>query len=107
MNTAVQQHKLYNDKRGFVVLAFASILLFVLYIYFISASIVHVVIRTEISQDITMLSSEISSLESSYIEAQHKVSSDIATLQGYQVTPKKVFINRNPDSLVLRTPNAN
>ncbi len=107
MNTATQQFTLYTDKRGFVVLLCISILLFSLYIYFISASIVHVVIRTEISQDITMLSSEISSLESSYIEAQHKVSSDIATLQGYEETPKKVFINRNPDSLVLRTQNQN
>ena len=59
--------------------------------------------RTEIDQEITKISSEISSLESKYISAQHKVSSDIASLQGFQKTNEKVFIDRGTDSLVLST----
>jgi hypothetical protein len=102
MNTAILI-KLYSDKRAFVTLAVMCIALFVVYVYLISASIVHVVIRTEIDQDITQISSEISTLETKYIEAQHKLSSDIASLQGYKQTADKIFIDKTADSLVLRT----
>jgi hypothetical protein len=68
MNIAIPT-KLYTDKRAFVTLACLGIALFCVYVYLISASIVHVVIRTEIDQDITQISSEISTLETKYIEA--------------------------------------
>lgn len=102
MNT-VAQKPMYTEKRAFFVLTCMCIVLFTLYVYFISASVVHVVIRTETNQDISKISSEISALESKYIEAQLKVSSDIASLQGYQKAEKKIFIDRGTDSLVLRT----
>lgn len=92
------------DKAVFMSLAFTTMLLFALYIYFISASVVHVVMRTEVSQEITKIASEISELEGEYIEAQHRVSSDIASLQGYSETQNKVFIDKTPSSLVLSTP---
>jgi hypothetical protein len=76
MYTAIPQN-FYTDKRAFVTLASMTIMLFCMYVYLISASIVHVVIRTEIDQDSTMIASEISTLETKYIEAQHKLSSDI------------------------------
>lgn len=86
-------------------LAFLCVTLFALYIYFLSASVVHVVMRTEINQEVTKISSEISELEGRYIEAQHRVSSDIASLQGYTQANAKVFIDRTPSSLVLSTVN--
>ena len=89
------------EKQICIALLTISALLFALYIYFISASIVHVVIRTETTQEIKKVSSEISLLESRFIEAQHKVSSDIASLQGYTETSKKIFINRTDSVLVL------
>lgn len=92
------------EKAAFAGLASLSMVLFALYVYFISASVVHVVMRTEISQEITKIASEISELEGEYIEAQHRVSSDIASLQGYTQTQSKVFIDRTPSSLVLSTP---
>ena len=102
MNTSILQN-IYSDKRAFMLLSFLATVLFVMYVYFISASIVHVVMRTEINHDIAKLSSEISGLESAYILEQHKVSADIATLQGYSKTAQKTFIERGTDSLVLRT----
>ncbi|MFT5850012.1 MAG: hypothetical protein ACI9H6_000841 [Patiriisocius sp.] len=94
-----QQHTL--EKRICIVLLFACIGLFASYVYFISASIVHVVIRTEVNQEVQKRSSEISLLEGRFIEAQHKVSSDIASLQGYTQTSHKVFIDRTAPTLVL------
>ena len=76
-------------------------LLFAMYMYFVSASIVHVVIRTETVQQMKKVGSEISLLEGRFIEAQHKVSSDIASLQGYTQTSKKVFIDRTAPAFVL------
>jgi uncharacterized membrane-anchored protein YitT (DUF2179 family) len=102
MNKAIAQ-TIHIEKALFATLAFTCIMLFALYVYFVSASVVHVVMRTEISQEITKISSEISELEGEYIEAQHRVSSDIASLQGYTQTQSKVFIDKTPSSLVLNT----
>lgn len=102
MNTAALQ-TIHIEKMLFVGLSSLCMVLFALYIYFISAAVVHVVIRTEIGQEIAQISSEISELEGKYIAAQHKVSKDIASLQGYVQTQEKLFIDKTPSSLVLST----
>lgn len=102
MNTAITQ-TIQVEKAVFATLASLCVLLFSLYVYFVSASVVHVVMRTEVSQEITKIASDISELEGRYIEAQHRVSSDIASLQGYTQTQSKVFIDKTPSSLVLTT----
>jgi hypothetical protein len=89
------------EKQVCISLFVLCLLLFSMYIYFISASIVHVVIRTETMQEMKKVSSEISLLEGRFIAAQHKVSSDIASLQGYTVTSKKIFIDRSTPVFVL------
>ena len=102
MNTAAIQ-TINIEKTAFAILFSFVVVLFCLYVYFVSASVVHVVIRTEIDQEITKIATQISELEGEYIEAQHKVSSDIASLQGYTQTASKIFIDRTPSSLVLST----
>jgi len=94
-----QQHTL--EQKLCISLGALCVLLFATYIYFISASVVHVVIRTETAQEIKKVGSEISLLEGRFIEAQHKVSADIASLQGYTQTSKKVFIDRTAPAFVL------
>ena len=103
MNTRTTVHVRQLEKAIFLTLFVLCVSLFSLYIYFISASVVHVVMRTETSQEITKIASQISELESRYIAAQHRVSSDIASLQGYTPADAKIFIDRTPDSLVLST----
>lgn len=89
------------EKKLCIGLGSMCLVLFATYMYFVSASIVHVVIRTETGQEIKKVSSEISLLEGRFIEAQHKVSADIASLQGYTQTSKKVFIDRTAPAFVL------
>jgi len=89
------------EKRLCLTLGATLLCFFALYIYFVSASIVHVVMRTELSQEVQKVSSEISTLEGKYIAAQHRVSESIASLQGYTENSNKVFIDRNAPSLVL------
>jgi len=102
MNKAAVQ-KIHIEKILVVTLVSVCVSLFALYIYFVSASVLHVVMRTEVHQQIASISSEISELEGKYIQAQHKVSSDVASLQGYTHTSKKIFIDKTPSSLVLFT----
>jgi hypothetical protein len=94
-----QPHTL--QKQACIGLVSLCVLLSMAYIYFISASIVHVVIRTETNQEVKKIGSEISLLEGRFIEAQHRVSSDIASLQGYTQTSNKVFIDRSAPAFVL------
>jgi hypothetical protein len=75
------------------------------YMYFLSLSVVHVVMRKEVLQEINQLRSEIAFLESSYIEANHVISQQVATADGFSAVKDKVFIKSGGEGLVLRTAN--
>ncbi len=79
------------------------LLMIVLYLYFLNMSVVQVVMRTEHVQQQNNLNAEIASLEASYIEAQHKIASRIATLEGYDTNTSKIFVSREQASFVLGT----
>jgi hypothetical protein len=72
--------------------------------YFVSASVVHVVVRKELDSEIAKTSSFVGTLEASYIEAQHSVSADIASLQGFSKTEKKIFIDMTTAPVALLQP---
>ncbi len=97
--------KTYKAHEQSILLALcgAFLALLVAYMYFVSASVVHVVIRKEVNQEMTKLHTEIALLEAEYIKAQHGISTDIASLQGFVETPDKIFLDRTPTSLVLGT----
>jgi hypothetical protein len=74
--------------------------------YFLSVSVVEVVLRKEATQTIASLRSEIADLEASYIVAHHTISSRVATTEGFSEIKSKVFINESErENLVLRTNN--
>ena len=75
---------------------------FVAYLYFLNISVVHVVMRKEASHDINELKTEIAVLETAFIESQHTIASRIATLDGFSIESKKIFVTRGDTSLVLR-----
>lgn len=95
------QVRLFNEKNLFIGLVGLFVCLLGLYMYLVSATVMHVVLQTELKQQAKTVHSDISELDQRLIMAQHKVSSDIATLQGFTPITKKVFIDRTPDSLVL------
>jgi hypothetical protein len=104
----MKKHKTATIKIPFFTLT--SVLLFLLcalivaYMYFVSMSIVHVVLRQEASHRSAVLVSEIAALESDYIEAQHAISNRLAALEAYyEERPSKIFVARGEPSLVLRT----
>lgn len=99
--TKRKTNHILNEKNLFVSFLFIFISLVGLYMYLVSATVMHVVLQTELKQEAKQVNSDISTLENRLILAQHKVSADIASLQGFTSISEKVFINRTPDSLVL------
>jgi hypothetical protein len=89
------------QKRLAIVLVGLCLILFALYIYLLSASVMHVVMRTETDHGVRELRSQISLLEGDFIAAQHEVSQNIAYLKGYEHVSDKVFVDRSQPSLVL------
>lgn len=98
--------KLSSQRHLITVSCFGLLILSVVaYMYFLSLSVVHVVMRKEVLQDINQLRSEIAFLESSYIEANHVISQQVATADGFSAVKDKVFIRSGGDGLVLKTAN--
>ncbi len=81
-----------------IVLFFALVFL---YMYFLSMSVVHVVLRKEVMQKVSTVESDIATLEATYIDAQHKVSNKIAALENFTENDTKVFVSRAEATLVL------
>ncbi len=72
-----------------------------LYMYFLSMSVVHVVLRKEVMQKVGSIESDIAALEASYIGAQHKVSNKIAALENFTENDTKIFVSRTEATLVF------
>ncbi len=68
-----------------------------LYMYFLSLSVMHVVMRKEEMHDLNELKSEIAKLDASYIEARHKISTQVASVDGFQANDDKIFIGRSSE----------
>ena len=85
----------------FTLLGVVFFALIILYMYFLSMSVVHVVLRKEINRSVAETSSRIAALEALYIESQHKVSDKIAALNTFTETNNKIFVTRGPNAPVL------
>lgn len=97
----VQRLKLQESQQTMTLLALLAVAVGV-YLYFLNVSVVHVVMRKELLQEQNQLRTEIAELETSYIEAQHKIANRIADLDGYSIDTPKIFVTRGESSLVLR-----
>lgn len=71
-----------------------------LYMYFLSMSVVHVVLRKEANHTLATLESEVAMLEATYIESQHLVSDQMAQLAQFSATSEKIFVTRQQPTLV-------
>jgi hypothetical protein len=100
--TVVQKgNPIYTPARAVAVLGFMLATLAVLYMYFLTASVVDVVLRKEAAEQTKYTRSEIAQLESAYIDAQHTISERVATLSEFTATSEKVFVDRTTPALVM------
>ncbi len=104
MNRIHPKTAIYETEHLWLCIAIGSLALsMVLYMYFLSATVIHVVMRKEVDKEIVALGSTLSELETEFIEAQHAVSEDIASRKGYKHADNKIFIDRSETTLVLST----
>jgi predicted Holliday junction resolvase-like endonuclease len=101
MKLATTQSTYLTPRFVAVLCSLVLVVLAVLYMYFLSMSVVHVVMRKELHQERREVESRIAELEASYIEAQHKVSEKIAMSESLAETNEKIFIERVTPALVL------
>jgi len=94
MNKRVAKISNNNNHIYFSLLGLALVTLAILYMYFLSASVVHVVLRKQAVTNIANIESQISQLESSYITAQHLVSDKIVSSKDFSENSKKIFVSR-------------
>lgn len=93
----------YKDRRFFFLAISILFVLFLAYVYFVSAAVAHVVVRQELSQEITEVQTKISELEAEYILAKDDVALEMAMERGFTVTEEKVFVAKKADAVALRT----
>lgn len=66
----------------------------VAYLYFLNLSVVHVVIRKEVMQDLQDTKNQIALLETEYIGAQHTIAASMAAVSEFQEDQTKIFVMR-------------
>jgi len=71
-----------------------------MYMYLLTMSVVHVVMRKEATQNLRALESEIAALETDFMLAQHEVSNAIVNNQQYIETSEKIFVARQKPATV-------
>ena len=103
MTTRTVTTPYYTQQRWFFAAASFLFILFSLYVYFISASVVQVIARKEVEREIAHMDSHISDLESAYIAAQHAISEQTLAQHGFLTEPtEKIYIEKPSTNLVLR-----
>ena len=72
------------------------------YLYFLNLSVVHVVIKQEVMQELQDTKNQIALLETEYISAQHTIAANMAAVSGFQEDQAKIFVLRDAQpNLVL------
>ncbi len=90
-----------TERRLFYTAVFLVLALFAAYTYFVSASVVHVVVRKELTRELADTQTRISSLEAEYISAQNSVGYDTALARGFEKNEEKVFVKQADPAAVL------
>lgn len=95
----------HTEQRVFFGALSLFFILFGLYVYFVSAAVVHVIARKEIDREIAHVNSRIGDLESAYITAKQSIAPETIGQYGFVASPsQKIYVQKAPGNLVLATP---
>jgi len=93
MRTQARQINIF-EKRAFAMLVLAIFILVGFYGYFISKSIINVIVREEINGDVAAVNSTISELEAKYITHKDAIGIEFARSAGFKNLAEKKFVTR-------------
>jgi hypothetical protein len=91
--TSIAAH--FEEGRVFWSLVGFIVFLIGLYLYFVSASIVNVLMHEEMSLEISKTHSRISELEMKYVKEKDSVTMNLATNMGFVSVSEKHFVERS------------
>ena len=93
----------FNQQRLFFAVLSVFLILFGCYVYFISASVVHVIARKEVDGEIARAGSHISDLEVKYMTAKQAIVPTTIVQYGFVPASPKVYIVKVPGNVALVT----
>ncbi|MAZ56243.1 hypothetical protein CL653_00420 [bacterium] len=95
-----------RDSKILMMMFGVLVFLALMYMYFVSSTILHTVVRKEVAKSIIELESKIAELETDYILAQNSINTELAIEKGFIPNDnKKLFADRSVSTLVLSTGN--
>jgi hypothetical protein len=105
LNSAVMDENNNINKRVFQILLLAFIVVFALYFYFLSQTILNVIDRKNLESSVGSLSSQADSLEIKYIELSKTIDYNMALSMGFKESEDTHFASRKQavGSLVEKT----
>jgi type II secretory pathway component PulM len=96
------QQAIINREKKYLIFGCGALLfLFIAYMYVVSSTVLQVVAREQIADQIVALESDIGQLEASYMMAQHEISKDIAFQSGFIPADNKFFITDTNTAVAL------
>lgn len=101
MNIAIKYKANNLSQKIFWALSILIILFASMYMYFVSSSIVNVVLRKEIETEIVKIHSQVGELESQYLALENNITMDRALSMGFVKLSDKKFITRTNRSLSI------
>lgn len=104
MNAITRINRIHFNLELYAIYALLIMLfmLMISYMYLLSASVLHVVMSKELEEKTYLVNAETATLEAEYMEKQHAISGEIVKQSGYVKTIDKIFINKEPVSIVTK-----
>lgn len=84
----------HGEQRAAGVLLALTVVLAMLYVYFLGSAVVHAVARREVQQDIARTSSHVADLEGRYLQAKNRITEDMAHRMGFRSVAQKEYVER-------------
>lgn len=85
---------IYNDKKVFLILIISVVFSWCAYLLLINHTVLNVVHREKMANEIGVLQARLSEMESSYISQKNSINLDFAYSQGYKEVNDTQFIER-------------
>lgn len=86
----------------FKLLIFASISLFVVYIYLVGSITFNIVARRSLENTVIALNSELNQLESDYLTNVNKIDKEYAYTKGFVDMGRNIFVTRSINHVAVR-----
>jgi hypothetical protein len=90
------------QKKIFKIMLFGSVLLFMTYIYLVGSITFNIIARRSLNNTITVLTGQLNTLESTYLNSVNKIDKKYAYSLGYVDVGQNYFVTRSINHVAIR-----